>query len=64
MTKKELIEMLANIEENEELTFVVEARDRDGYPYDTTEKVYKVLGEKTKTVCGDYGIKRIYNDRT
>lgn len=62
MTKKELIEMLANIKENEQLTFVVEAQDRDGYPYDTTEKVYKVLGANVKKVRGAYGIIRLENN--
>jgi hypothetical protein len=62
MTKKELIEMLANIEENEELTFVVEERDREGYPYDTTTKVYKVLGANVKKVRCAYGIIRLENN--
>jgi hypothetical protein len=62
MTKKELMEMLANIEENEELTFVTERRDRDGYPYDETTKVYKVLGANVKKVRGAYGIVRLENN--
>lgn len=59
MTKKELIKMLANINENEELTFVLEKKDKDGYAYDTTEKIYKVLGAKVKKVRYDYGVMRI-----
>jgi hypothetical protein len=62
MTKKELIEMLANIEENEELTFVTEEMDREGYPYDTTVKVYKVLGANIKKVRCEYGIIRLRNN--
>jgi hypothetical protein len=62
MTKKELIEMLTNIEENEELTFVVEERDREGYPYDAITKVYKVLGANVKKVRCDYGIIRLENN--
>lgn len=61
MTKKELIEMLANIDENEQLTFVVEARDREGYPYDATTKVYKVLGANVQEIRCQYGIKRLEN---
>jgi hypothetical protein len=62
MTKKELLKMLENVGENEKLTFVVEALDRDGYPYDTTEKVYKVLGENVKKVRCDYGVMRLENN--
>lgn len=62
MTKKQLIEMLANIDDNEQLNFVVEEQDRDGFPYDTTTKVYKVLGENIKTVKEEYGIIRLENN--
>ena len=59
MTKKELIEMLKNVNDNEEITFVVERMDRDGFPYDATADVYKVIGGETKTVTEKYGITRI-----
>lgn len=62
MTKKELIEMLANIDENEQLTFVTEGRDRDGFPYDATIDVYKVLGANVKKVRCEYGIIRLENN--
>ena len=62
MTKKELIEMLANIEDNEKITFVTEGRDRDGYPYDTIIDVYKVLGANIKRVPCKYGITRLENN--
>lgn len=62
MKKAELLKMLENIGENEELHFVVEARDRDGYPEDRIEnRVYKVVGENYKRVREQYGIHRIYN---
>ena len=62
MTKKELIEMLAHIDENENVTFITEARDREGYPYDTTTNVYKVLGANVKKVRCEYGIIRLENN--
>lgn len=61
MTKFELMKMLENVNDNDELTFVVNAIDRDGYPYDTTAKVYKVLGAEVVTVRGEYGISRLEN---
>ena len=62
MTKKELIEMLANIEDNEKITFVTEEKDREGYPYDATIDVYKVLGANVKKVRCEYGITRLENN--
>jgi hypothetical protein len=62
MTKAELLKMLENIGENEELHFVVQELDRDGYPEDRIEdRVYKVVGENYKRVREQYGIHRIYN---
>ena len=61
MTKLELIKMLENVEDNTELTFVVNTCDRDGFPYDTTAKVYKVLGGEVVTVKGECGITRLEN---
>ena len=59
MTKKELIEMLKDVNDNEEITFVTERIDRDGFPYDLPVNVYKVVGGETKTVTEKYGIERI-----
>lgn len=59
MTKKELVEMLKNVDDNEKITFVAEYTDRDGFPYDVPAGVYKVIGGETKTVTGEYGIMRI-----
>lgn len=59
MTKRELIEMLKNVDDNEEITFVENCIDRDGFPYDVPVDVYKVVGGKTKTVTEKYGVKRI-----
>ena len=59
MTKKEIIEMLKDVNDNEKVTFVAEYTDRDGYPYDTSINIYKVVGGETKTVIGKYRIARI-----
>ena len=59
MTKKEFIEMMKNVNDNEEITFVVERIDRDGFPYDAPVNIYKVIGGETKTVTEKYGIERI-----
>ena len=59
MTKKELIEMLKDVNDNEEITFVAERFDRDGFPYDATANVYKVIGGETKAITEKYGIRRI-----
>lgn len=59
MTKKELIEMLKNVNDNEEITFVVNRIDRDGFPYDATANIYKVIGGEVKTVTETCGITRI-----
>lgn len=59
MTKTELIEMLKNVNDDEEITFVTEYMDRDGFPYDVSVNIYKVIGGKTKTVTEKYGITRI-----
>ena len=56
MTKLELMKMLENVNDNEEITFVISTTDRDGFPYDTTANVYKVLGGETIMVRRDYGI--------
>jgi len=62
MKKNELLKMLENIGENEELNFVAQEFNRDGYPKDVIAfQVYKVVGEKYKVVCEEYGIRRIYN---
>lgn len=61
MTKLELIKMLENVDNNAELTFVVDDRDRDGYPEDNKVNVYKVLGGEVVSVRGEYGIHRYEN---
>ena len=60
MTKRELMAMLAEANDDEVITFVEEARDRDGYPFDRTVEVYKVIAGDTKRVRGEYGIVRIH----
>jgi hypothetical protein len=63
MTKRELMTMIANMRDDEEVNFVGEYIDRDGYPYDVFEtKVYKVVGENAKKVRKNYGIIRIENE--
>ena len=61
MTKLELMEMLKNVEDNDEITFVANESDRDGYPYDASIEIYKVLGGEVVTVRGKYGITRLEN---
>ena len=58
MKKYELIEMLKNIKDDEEIRFVVDGRDYEGYPKDELVNVYKVIGENAKKVRKEYGIKR------
>ena len=60
MTKRELMAMLAEANDDEVITFVVNAHDRDGYPFDRTVDVYKVIAGETKTVREEYGIARIH----
>jgi hypothetical protein len=55
------MEMLENVDDNAELTFVVDGRDRDGYPEDRKAKVYKVLGGEVVLVRGECGIHRYEN---
>ena len=61
MTKAELMKMIENVDDNAELTFVANTLDRDGFPYDITEKIYKVLGGEVVRVRGEYGITRYEN---
>lgn len=61
MTKLELMGMLKNVDDNAELTFVVNGSDHDGYPEDHIAKVYKVLGGEVVRVRGNYGIHRYEN---
>lgn len=59
MTKRELVEMLENVNDNEEITFIADRMDRDGFPYDVPVSIYKVIGGETKTIFKEYGIMRI-----
>jgi hypothetical protein len=61
MTKLELMEMLKNVDDNAELTFVIDVTDRDGFPEDNKVNVYKVLGGEVVRVRGEYGIHRYEN---
>lgn len=58
MTKKELIAMLNEVKDNEEITFIEERQDRDGFPYDGKVEIYKVLGGKIERVTKECGITR------
>lgn len=58
MTKVELMKMIENFDDNAELVFVYEGHDRDGYPEDRTENIYKVVTTKAKRVRKEYGIHR------
>ena len=61
MTKLELMKMLENVDDDAELTFIVDSRDRDGYPEDDKVNVYKVLGGEVVRVRGECGIHRYEN---
>jgi hypothetical protein len=61
MTKLELMKMLENVDDNAELTFVVNRMDRDGFPEETQVNVCKVLGGEVVKVRGEYNIERYEN---
>lgn len=62
MTKRELLEMLKNIKDNETINFVSEILDEDRYPQDKIEpKVYKVVGENYVREHVGFGVYRIEN---
>lgn len=50
MTKRELIEMVKNFNDNDEIIFVERTTDRDGYPEDTEKTVHRVVKRGTKKV--------------
>lgn len=58
MTKAELIKMIENYDDNEELMFVYEGRDCDGFPEDRIAKIYKIVTTKAEYVRGECGIHR------
>lgn len=47
MTKRELMEMVKNFDDNDEILFVTREIDRDGYPEDVAQNVYKIVKEGT-----------------
>lgn len=62
MTKRELLEMLAKIGDDEKINFVSEKLDKAGYPQDKIElDVYKVVGENYVTKHVGFGVYRIEN---
>jgi hypothetical protein len=50
MTKRELIEMVKNFNDNDEIIFVERTTDRDGYPEDVTKVINKIVKKGTKKV--------------
>ena len=50
MTKRELMEMVKNFNDNEEILFVERTTDRDGYPEDVTKVINKIVKKGTKKV--------------
>lgn len=50
MTKRELIEMVKNFNDNDEIVFVERATDRDGFPEDIEKTVHKIVKKGTKKV--------------
>lgn len=50
--------MLENLNDNDNVRFIVEKIDRDGLPYDTTADVYKVVSSRAKVHKVDHcGVK-------
>jgi len=47
MTKKELMEMIKNFDDNDKVLFITREYDRDGYPEDITRDIYKIVKEGT-----------------
>ena len=47
MTKRELMEMIKNFDDNDKVLFVTREYDRDGYPEDITRDIYKIIKEGT-----------------
>ncbi len=50
MTKRELMEMVKNFNDNDEILFVERTTDRDGYPEDVTKVINKIVKKGTKKV--------------
>lgn len=50
MTKRELMEMVKNFNDNDEILFVERTTDRDGYPEDVTKIINKIVKKGTKKV--------------
>lgn len=62
MTKRELLEMLKNIGDDEKINFVSEKPDKEGYAQDKLEPdVYKIVGEKYVKEHVGFGVYRIEN---
>lgn len=47
MTKRELMEMVKRFDDNDEILFVTKKFDRDGYPEDVAQNVYKIVKKGT-----------------
>lgn len=57
MTKRELMEMLKNVDDNAEITFVQRSHNAyDLYGSDTTVEVYKVIGGEVATLTDAHGM--------
>lgn len=50
MTKRELMEMVKNFNDNDEILFVERTTDRDGFPEDVTKIINKIVKKGTKRV--------------
>jgi hypothetical protein len=60
MTVAEIKKAIANMKDTDEVIFVVERYDRDGFPFETDEEVIAIVPAGTERVTLEYGIKR-YN---
>ena len=58
MTVAEIKEMIKNMKDTDEVIFVKQTYDRDGYPYEVKENIVAIVKEGTEKVNVGYGIMR------
>lgn len=58
MTVAEIKEMIKNMKDTDNVIFVKQAYDRDGYPYDAKENIIAIVKEGTEKINVGHGIMR------
>jgi len=58
MTKAELLKMVEKYNDNDELMFIEEYSDRDGFPAETTVEIDKIVRADAEYKRFEYGIYR------